>query len=117
MVQTKSDVYSPTSSPSNRTLHLISVISSLACSRSLRPGDSIIRVLDVQGDRVLVIDCIKRTMPVWVERATLESCSECASGRGFIRNFLNTHSLTIRSPSALVQTKSDVYSPTSGVGD
>ncbi len=46
----------------------------------LRPGDSIIRVLDVQGDRVLVIDCIKRTMPVWVERATLESCSECASG-------------------------------------
>ena len=28
----------------------------------LRSGDSIIRVLEVQGDRVLVIDCIKRTM-------------------------------------------------------
>ena len=46
----------------------------------LRPGDSIIRVLEVQGDRVLVIDCTKRTMPVWVELDTLESYSECTSG-------------------------------------
>ena len=45
----------------------------------LRSGDSIVRVLEVQGDRVLVIDCIKRTMPVWVERDTLESCSECTN--------------------------------------
>ncbi|WP_199715111.1 hypothetical protein [Acutalibacter sp. 1XD8-33] len=30
----------------------------------LRSGDTIIRVLDVQGDRGLVSDCIKRTMPV-----------------------------------------------------
>ena len=43
----------------------------------LRSGDSIIRVLGVQGDRVLVIDCIKRTMPVWVEMVALESYSEC----------------------------------------
>ena len=46
----------------------------------LQSGDSIIRVLVVQGDRVLIIDCIKRTMPVWVERNTLESYSECTSG-------------------------------------
>ena len=46
----------------------------------LRSGNSIIRVLEVQGDRVLVIDCIKRTMPVWVELDTLESCSECTIG-------------------------------------
>ena len=46
----------------------------------LRSGDNIIRVLEVQGDRVLVIDCIKRTMPVWVERDTLESYSECTYG-------------------------------------
>ena len=46
----------------------------------LRSGDSIIRVLEVQGDRVLVIDCTKRTMPVWVELDTLESYSECTSG-------------------------------------
>ena len=46
----------------------------------LRSGNSIIRVLEVQGDKVLVIDCIKRTMPVWVELDTLESCSECTIG-------------------------------------
>lgn len=45
----------------------------------LRSGDSIIRMLKVQGDMVLVIDCTKRTMPVWVEIAALESYSECTS--------------------------------------
>ena len=45
----------------------------------LRSGNSIIRVLEVQGDRVLVIDCIKRTMPVWVDATELESCSKCTS--------------------------------------
>ena len=45
----------------------------------LRSGDSIIRVLEVQGDRVLVIDCIKRTMPVWVEVVALDSYSECTN--------------------------------------
>lgn len=38
----------------------------------LRSGDSIIRVLDVQDDRILVIDCIKHTMPVWVDVETLK---------------------------------------------
>lgn len=33
----------------------------------LRKDDRIIRVLEMKPDRVLVIDCIKRTMPVWVE--------------------------------------------------
>ena len=46
----------------------------------LQSGDSIIRVLVVQGDRVLIIDCIKRTMPVWVELDTLESYSEYTYG-------------------------------------
>jgi putative transposase len=46
----------------------------------LRSGDTIIRVLEVRGDKVLVIDCIKRTMPVWVGMDDLESCSECTSG-------------------------------------
>ena len=46
----------------------------------LRSGDSIIRVSEVQADRVLVIDCIKRTMPTWVNMVALESCSECNSG-------------------------------------
>lgn len=46
----------------------------------LRSGDSIIRVLELQGDRVLIIDCIKRTMPVWVEVVALDSYSECTIG-------------------------------------
>jgi len=45
----------------------------------LRSGDNIIRVLDVQGDRVLAIDCITRTMPVWMELVALESYFECTS--------------------------------------
>jgi transposase InsO family protein len=43
-------------------------------------GENIIRVLEVQGDRVLVIDCIKRTMPVWVKMVALEAYSECIIG-------------------------------------
>jgi len=43
----------------------------------LRSGDSIIRVLEIQQNRVLLIDCIKRNMPVWVDVVVLESYSEC----------------------------------------
>ena len=43
----------------------------------LRCADSIMRVLDVQKERVFVIDCIKQTMPVWVELELLGSYSEC----------------------------------------
>lgn len=38
----------------------------------LRSGDSIIRILDMQGDRILVIDCMKQTMPVWVAVESLK---------------------------------------------
>jgi hypothetical protein len=37
----------------------------------LKCGDSILRVLDVQQNKVLVLDCIKKTMPVWVEANAL----------------------------------------------
>lgn len=43
----------------------------------LRCADSIMRVLDVQKERVFVIDCINRKMPVWVESVSLGYCSEC----------------------------------------
>ena len=49
----------------------------------LRSGDSIIRVLDVQDDRILVIDCLKQTMPVWVESELLESYVGCTGGELF----------------------------------
>ena len=42
-----------------------------------RSDDNIIRVLDVQQEKVFVIDCINRKMPVWVESALLESYVEC----------------------------------------
>ena len=37
-----------------------------------------IRVLQTQGDRSLVIDCIKRTMPRWIATADLATYTECS---------------------------------------
>lgn len=39
---------------------------------------TIIRVLEIESDRVLIIDCIKRTMPVWVKHSALDSFSDCS---------------------------------------
>lgn len=44
-----------------------------------RSGDNIFRVLDVQQERVLVIDCINRKMPVWMESTILESYLVCSN--------------------------------------
>ncbi len=49
----------------------------------LRSGDSIIRVLDVQQERVFVIDCVKQTMPVWLDSELLESYVGCTDGELF----------------------------------
>jgi len=43
----------------------------------LKNGNNIIRVLDVKPDKILMIDCIKRTMPIWVESSALDSFSGC----------------------------------------
>ncbi len=43
----------------------------------LKDGNNIIRVLEIQLDKTLIIDCIKRTMPVWVESSALDSFSGC----------------------------------------
>lgn len=43
----------------------------------LRSGDDIVRVLEIRCDKVLVIDCIRRTMPVWVDVMVLESHVGC----------------------------------------
>ncbi len=42
----------------------------------LQSGESIIRVLEIQ-DKILIIDCIKQSMPVWVEPSALGSFSPC----------------------------------------
>lgn len=44
----------------------------------LRKEKTIVRVLEICPDKVLIIDCIKRTMPVWVESSTLDSYCGCA---------------------------------------
>ena len=41
----------------------------------LKDGNNIIRVLEIQLDKILIIDCIKRTMPVWVGLSALDSFS------------------------------------------
>ena len=49
----------------------------------LRSGDNIIRVLEVQQERIFVIDCINRKMPVWMESELLESYVGCTDGELF----------------------------------
>ena len=49
----------------------------------IRSGDGIFRVLEMKDDRVLVIDCINRKMPVWVELESLESYSACTDDELF----------------------------------
>lgn len=43
----------------------------------LRNEKTIIRVLEICPDKVLIIDCIKRTMPVWVDFSLLDSFAGC----------------------------------------
>jgi len=45
----------------------------------LKDGNNIIRVLEIQPDKILIIDCIKKTMPVWVESSLLDSFSGCTN--------------------------------------
>jgi len=49
----------------------------------LRSGDNIVRVLDIQQERVFVIECINRKMPVWMESELLESYVRCTDGEIF----------------------------------
>ena len=44
----------------------------------LKNENQIFRVLQTQGDKSLVIDCIKKTMPKWIDAATLSDYTECS---------------------------------------
>ena len=46
----------------------------------LKKDDSIIRVLDQQQSKVFVIDCIKRTMPRWIDKCEISQYQECTEG-------------------------------------
>ena len=41
-------------------------------------ADTVYRVLDLNGDNALVIDCIKRTMPKWVAISEIGEYGSCS---------------------------------------
>lgn len=43
----------------------------------LKDGNNIIRALEIRPDKILMIDCIKKTMPVWVASSALNSFIGC----------------------------------------
>ena len=43
----------------------------------LRNDNNIIRILDQQPDKKLIIDCIKQTMPKWVKTENINSFLPC----------------------------------------
>lgn len=58
----------------------------------LKNANSIIRILDQQPDKKLVIDCIKQTMPKWVKSENLKSYSRCTE-----QDLLNITNINIKS--------------------
>ena len=42
----------------------------------LKYGDSIFRILDIQEDMLLVIDCLHQSMPKWVQTCIMSSCEK-----------------------------------------
>ena len=44
----------------------------------LQNDTQLIRVLDIEADRVFVIDCIKKTMPVWKNTESINEYVPCS---------------------------------------
>ena len=44
----------------------------------LQNDTQLIRVLDIEADRVFVVDCIKRTMPVWTDAESIKEYIPCS---------------------------------------
>lgn len=40
-------------------------------------GDSIVRILDIRDEKVLVIDCVRRMMPQWIDISSLVEWQQC----------------------------------------
>lgn len=40
-------------------------------------GDSIVRILDLRDEKVLVIDCVRRIMPQWIDISSLVEWQQC----------------------------------------
>ena len=44
----------------------------------LQNDNQLVRVLDMESDKVFIIDCIKRTMPVWTEAESIREYVPCS---------------------------------------
>ena len=44
----------------------------------LQNGTQLIRILDIEADRVFIIDCIKRIMPVWTDVESINEYVPCS---------------------------------------
>ena len=51
----------------------------------LKNENQIFRVLQTQGDKSLVIDCIKKTMPKWVDGDSLSNFDDCGEDEMYER--------------------------------
>ena len=51
---------------------------SFPINQLLQNDTQLIRVLDMEADRVFIIDCIKRTMPVWKDIESLKDYLPCS---------------------------------------
>ena len=47
----------------------------------LKSNDTMIRVLEIRPEQVLILDCIKRTMPVWVDPVVLDTSIPCSTNK------------------------------------
>lgn len=47
----------------------------------LQWNNTIIRILSIGDTRVLVIDCVKRTMPQWINSDALTECKPCEKSK------------------------------------
>jgi hypothetical protein len=46
-------------------------------SKLVRQGNQIIRILNQNDKQLFIIDCIKRTMPMWINKEDLIGFTEC----------------------------------------
>ena len=61
----------------------------------LKNKNNIIRILQKQEDKFLVIDCIKRTMPKWIEKTALSDYVDCCDTEMYeCTNYLAERTLT-----------------------
>ena len=60
--------------------------------------NSIYRVLEIQEEKVLMIDCLKQTMPIWVKKKSLSDRQSCSIEE--LQSITGIYPMTIDSLSA-----------------